>query len=101
MRREAEIKFGDEQEPWSSSRFSILQKHAFWTIRKQKYNPIVQKNAYLKNRKEEWQGIIVKNAILLIIDLFYFLIIVKNGVLLIIKNNDFFITFYLFLRIDK
>ena len=47
------------------------------------------------------QGIIVKNAILSIIDPFYFLIIVKNGVLLKIKNNDFFTTFFIFLRIDK
>nr|DAS67479.1 MAG TPA: hypothetical protein [Caudoviricetes sp.] len=55
----------------------------------------------MKNRKRKSWCIIVKNAILLIIDPFYFSIIVKNGVLLIIKNNDFFITFYLFLRIDK
>ncbi|ESP64875.1 hypothetical protein BHN191_10234 [Streptococcus pneumoniae BHN191] len=55
----------------------------------------------MKNREEEWQGIIAKNAILLIIAPFYFLIIVKNGVLLKIKNSDFFITFYLLLRIDK
>ena len=47
------------------------------------------------------QGIIVKNAILLIMPSFSFLISAKNGVLLKIKNNDFFITFYLLLRIDK
>nr|DAO59442.1 MAG TPA: hypothetical protein [Caudoviricetes sp.] len=28
-------------------------------------------------------------------------IIVKNGVLLKLKNNDFFVTFYFLLRIDK
>ena len=33
---------------------SILQKHAFWTIRNRNYNPIVQKSVFLKNRKEEW-----------------------------------------------
>ncbi|HEU6053027.1 TPA: hypothetical protein VW412_000586 [Streptococcus pneumoniae] len=65
---------------------SILQKHAFGTIRNQNHNPIVQKNVFLKNREEEWQGIIVKNAILLIIAPFYFLIIVKNGVLSKIKK---------------
>ena len=65
---------------------SILQKHAFWTIRNQNLNPIVQKSVFLKNRARGWQGIIVKNAILLIIDYFYFLIIVKNGVLLESKN---------------
>lgn len=31
---------------------SILQKHAFWTIRNQNLNPIVQKIAFLKNREE-------------------------------------------------
>jgi len=63
-------------------RFSILQKHAFLTIRNQNLNPIDQKIAFLKNREGKPWCIIVKNAILSIIDPFYFLIIVKNGVLL-------------------
>ena len=29
---------------------SILQKHAFWTIRNQNLNPIVQKSVFLNNR---------------------------------------------------
>ena len=61
---------------------SILQKHAFRTIRDQNLKPIVQKSVYMKNREGETWCIIVKNAILLIIHPFYFLIIVKNGVLL-------------------